>query len=257
MKKSMIRIYGLSIVFLATIVYGQGNEVDVTLTNDFVTKYIWRGYDRFDDHASWQPSLDLDLGAGWSTNFWYAQPIGSGSENVTELDYTLAYNNTVMEDEWYETAYIANYVYYDFPKDNGGAHLSGSDLVGDAQELSIKMAFPKVFDGIVEGLTPSYYISKFWLSQGGNSGAFHILGLDYAITCPVTSLPILLEADVTYNDGVLGSDHDWSHFTYKASTSIDVTGMNVRPYIAFQQSMEDSVNKEDEFWVGVSTSVNF
>ena len=36
---------------------GLGVTADVT----WVSKYVWRGYDLFDDHAAFQPSVDADL----------------------------------------------------------------------------------------------------------------------------------------------------------------------------------------------------
>jgi hypothetical protein len=248
MKKHLVPLILLGVIFQAAALYAQNDDHGFTVNNDFVTKYLWRGYDVFDDHGAWHPSIEKDLGNGWAANVWGAQPFGSGSENLTELDYSLLYGNTACEGELYQIDYNANYIYYDFPKDNSRA---------DSQEVGVGMSFPNVLKDIAEGLVPRYYIGKFWLSQGGNSGAFHILGLDYGLVCPETGLPINLGVDLTYNDGVLGSDHDWSHFTYKAATEMEVGCLTVTPFIGFQQSMEDTVNKEDEFVGGVSTSFSF
>lgn len=37
----------------------------------WVSKYIWRGFDLYDDRAAFQPSIDFDLfGTGFSVNVW-------------------------------------------------------------------------------------------------------------------------------------------------------------------------------------------
>ncbi len=248
MKKHLVHLILLAVLFQAAAVTAQEEDYGITVGNDFVAKYLWRGYDVFDDHAAWHPSVEKDLGNGWAVNVWGAQPFGSGNENNTELDYTLKYSHTVNEGDLYQMDYVANYIYYDFPKTHSGV---------DLQEVGVGMAFPNVLQNIWEGLVPSYYIAKAWLSEGGNSGAFHVLGLDYVMTCPEMDLPINLGADLTYNDGTLGSDHDWSHITYKASTEMEVGCLTVSPFIGFQKSMEDTVNKEDEIVGGISTRFSF
>ena len=75
---------------------------------------------------------------------------------------------TLNEGETNQIDYTANYIYYDFHKTHSGVA---------GQEIGVGMSFPHALGDILEGLTPSYYIGKFWLSQGGNRGAFHVLGL--------------------------------------------------------------------------------
>ena len=218
-------------------------EATVTFDNDFSTAYMWRGFDTFDDHGAWMPSVNIDYGTGWSVNVWGAQPIGSGSENLTELDYTLAYGNSVNKGEAQQVDYFVNYIYYDFPK-------TGSS--GDAQEVGVGIAFPNLLGGAI---VPSYYVSQFWLSQGGGSAGFHRGALETQVEVPGCPQALDLVADIWYNDGALGADHEWSHATVGVSTDFAAAeNLTLTPYFSIQISMDDSVNSEDDYWAGLRTS---
>lgn len=243
----------MAMLLLAIVSVGQAQdeELGVTFDNEFTTKYIWRGFDLFDDHGAWMPSVDFDLfGSGWSFNVWAAQPFGSGNEEFKELDYTLAYSNTAFEGQAAEMEYTANYIYYDFYE---------SGKAADNQEIGVGMAFPKLLENSVSGLVPSYYVGQIWFNEGtAHGGAFHVLALDYPVEipdCPVSTLN--LHSDLTFNDGYAGLDNQWSHITFGVSSDVEVGGVAFSPYVSFQVSMDDSVNKEDELWAGISTSISF
>ena len=88
----------------------EAEKLAIDIDATYVSKYIWRGYDLFDDHAAFQPSMNLDIfDTGFSVNFWGSIPMGSGSnvhEMVTdginmlqEYDYTFAYSTSLFEDQ--------------------------------------------------------------------------------------------------------------------------------------------------------------
>jgi hypothetical protein len=226
------------------------DEAAVTFDNDFSTQYNWRGYDTFDDHGAWMPSVNVDLyGTGWSFNVWGAQPFGSGSENFTELDYTLQYGNTAYEGEAHQVDYFVNYIYYDFPK-------TGSS--GDAQEVGVGVAFPNLIESHGNAIVPSYFVSKFWLSQGGESAGFHRGALETQVEVPGCPQALDLFTDIWYNDGALGADHEWSHATVGVSTDIEADdNLTLTPYVRYQISMDDSVNEDNEVWGGLLASYRF
>lgn len=252
MKKTTLFITAMLLLAIVSVGQAQDDALGVTVDNEFTTKYIWHGYDLFDDHGAWMPSVDFDLfGSGWSFNVWGAQPFGSGNEELKELDYTLAYSNTAFEGEKTEMEYTANYIYYDFYEDGKAA---------DNQEIGVGIAFPKLLEECVSGLVPSYYLGKIWFNEGtADGGAFHVLALDYPLEIPQCSEGTVLDlhADLNFNDGYAGSDADWSHITLGVSSDVEIAGVAFSPYLSYQISMDDSVNKEEELWAGVSTSISF
>ena len=237
-----------------------GIDVDATL----VSKYIWRGYDLFDDHGAFQPSVNVDLfGTGFSVNVWGSIPLGTGSNNQSgginqwqEYDYTVAYGCSVFEDQPYALDFGINYIYYHFPKLN---HMA------DTQEIGTSVAMPNLIKIGDIALVPSYYVGKLWPTSSGVAdvaGGFHTLAMscDLPVPCPLrkdTQQVFSFFTDITYNDGAFAADHDWSHSTMGVSTGIEVGPVTVTPALYYQISMDDSVNDEDELWGGLSVSYSF
>jgi len=255
----------------------QDDPLGVTFDNEFTTKYIWHGYNVYGSKGAWMPSLDFDLfGSGFSANVWMAQPIGSGNiagavpgnglQEAQELNYVLAYNNTVSAGEATQMDCTSHYRYYDFYETSGL----------DNQEIGVSLTFPNLLNNCVSGLVPSYEFAQLWHNTGAgtfgrgsnNGGAFHVFSLDYTLDvpdCPVGALD--LHADVNFNDGyeiandldsgVNSHDSDWSHFTLGVSSDVEIAGIAFSPYVSYQISMEDTVNDDDELWAGLTTSIRF
>lgn len=230
-------------------------NIGVTTEMTVSTQYLWRGYDLFDDHGAYQPSVTWDsFDTGFSVNVWGSFPFGSGNEVFKELDYTVAYGTTLFEEEIYAIDVGVNYIYYDFPG-------VSSQFVPDSQEVGISIALPGLFTIAEKTLVPSYYGGKLWPSDSGLesdvAGGYHTFGLAYDVTIPGMEQVWNLSADVHYNDGLFGSDHDWSHATLGVSTRFEIGPVQVTPFLGYQISMDASVNPEDEIYGGLSMSVNF
>lgn len=234
-------------------------KLGIDLDATYVSKYIWRGYDLFDDHAAFQPSVNLDLfDTGFSINVWGSIPMGTGSNghgdgiNIwQEYDYTAAYAYSFFEDEIYALDFGVNYIYFHFPKLN---HMA------DTQEIGAGVAMPNLLKIGDSALVPSYYAGKLWPTSSGAgdvAGGYHSFALSYDLAIPETDYSLSLFTDINYNDGLFGSDNDWSHATFGISTSVEVGPVTVTPFLNYQASMDDSVNDEDELYGGISVSFSF
>jgi hypothetical protein len=240
-------------------------ELGVSLDITWVSKYLWRGFDLFDDKAAFQPSATFDLyGTGFSAQFWASYPGSSGTStvstvNATEYDYTIAYDFSLFESESYATSIHTNYIYYDF--------IDQPDKAADSQEAGVGFTWPKIFES---GIVPSYYVGRIWATRSNSDltgrccGWIHILGLNYGLKLPgltpdVVEQVINLSASIVYNDGFSGATvkHDWSHALFGASTDFPMGKATLRPAVYYQSSFEDSVNTEDEFFSGISFIYNF
>lgn len=251
-------IFGLSLSYLLSSapVYAQDDAgLGVTLDTTYTSKYIWRGHDLFDDHAAIQPSVNWDIfDTGFSANVWGSLPMGSGSEDLTELDYTLAYGTTIFEDAPYAVDLGVNYIYYDFPKVNSRA-------IPDTQEVGVSVSLPNLIELGGIALAPSYYAGKLWPTDSDIgfdvAGGYHSFGLGCEIAVPETEWTVELSGDLNYNDGLFGADHDWSHATLGVAMNMELWRFAVRPFLNYQISMENSVNTEDELYGGVSLAMEF
>lgn len=252
MKKGIVLVTAM-MLFSTGMAYAEvGISADVT----WVSKHIWRGFDKLDDRAAFQPSINFDFGNGLSFNVWSSHA-GSGRDtvNLEEWRYTVTYANSLWDGETYATNYAVSWVYYDFPD------MASKDA--DAQEFNIGFAWP---DLCPMGIVPSYTYVHMWAAKGGGLAAFagggpiHVFGLGYDLAVAELPNPLSLGVSATYNDGVgggLGVDHDWSHILWSIGTSFDCGPGSFSPALYYQTSMDDSVNSEDEFWCGISYGMSF
>lgn len=237
-----------------------------TVDLSYTSKYIWRGFDKLDDVGAFQPSVDFDLGNGFSANLWMSYA-GSGGEgigvypdgsrvNATEYNYTLAYSGTAYESCPWKADYMVGWRYYDF------IDMPTEDA--DLQEVFATAEFPQLLDG---GIVPHAAVFQMWPAHGSGlhndfAGTVYLMGFNYGIALDqMPSLPLTFSWDIVFNDGTGGDtvDHDWSHMVWGLSTSFacPMTGAKVVPAIYFQNSFEDTVNTEDELWGGISYSFSF
>jgi len=265
-----------TVVFLAWVSLSYAVElgdlhgsIDVT----YSSKYIWRGFDIYDDKSAIHPSIDLDLfGTGFGINVVAHRANSDEFENGERWDYSPYYLGSLFQDEIYATNYRFAYVYYNYP--DTSAHTTKST---DLQELQALFSWPNIFP--VKGLVPSYVLVKLWPSNSGTivgansasggtaSGWAHIFMLDYGlpIICPVTNMErtLNLHSEFIYNDGVgpngANVDHDWSDAVFGISTNFDLADNLVfTPGIYHQITMDDSVNNDkDETWVSLSMTYKF
>jgi len=232
------------------------DKLGIELDTTWVSKYIWRGQDLYDDHAAFQPSINLDLfGTGFSINVWSSSACGSGFVDSDELDYSVAYENSLLSDTAFETDYEIRWLYYDYFRMSSGE--------ADAQEFDFCFSWPQIFPF---GLTPTYMLSYLYAAKGSSpaanlemEGFAHTFGFTCDVNAPQTDLPLAFSWDITYNDGQGGRDidHDWSHITWGLSTSLDVGPGSFTPAVFYQTSMDDSINNENELWVSLSYTMSF
>jgi hypothetical protein len=270
MKKKGILLTAVILLTMAGFVQAQ-EELGITVDTTFVSKYLWRGFDKLDDKAAWQPSINLDLyDTGLSFNMFTSQPGSSGTgsgflvgDAISTVDaeewrYTLTYNNSILEGETYQTDWSLSWIYYDYP--------DATSENRDLQEYNLVLSWPDICPA---GIVPHYAFVQLWPAQGGGdvasaSGFVHVFGFSYDFAAPpilpdTTEQTLNLTWDVVFNDGAGGAtvDHDWSHIVWGLSTAIECGPGTFTPAIYYQTSMEDSVNEENEFWTGLSYTVSF
>ena len=255
MKKGIVLVTAM-MLFSTGMAYAEiGIDADVT----WVSKYIWRGFDKQDDKAAVQSSVNFDLGNGFSAQVWTSQPgssKGGASHSMVdaeEWDYTVTYSNSLWDGETYATNYAVSWVYYDYP-DRGSKD-------NDLQEFNIAFAWP---DLCPAGVVPYYIYVCAWGAKGDglaadNGGFAHVFGLNYGLEVAELPNPLALGMQLVYNDGCGDQtvDHDWSHILWSVKTSFDCGPGTLSPGVYYQTSMEDTVNTEDEFWCGISYGFSF
>lgn len=267
MKKEVILLTVVILFSVGTLAQAQEGELSGTYELNYSSRYIWRGFDIYEDnHSAIRPlSLDLNIGdTGLGLQVFWSRAMSSGKENVEEMDVSLYYDNVIYEDETYATNYRLAWGYYGYPDEPRSER--------DFQEFLVSFSWPELCPA---GFVPSYTIVRMWASEGGsarnaNGGWLHILGIGYDLTVPelVPELPeqvLHLSGSLVYNGGVGAGyaangtvDHDWSHFLFGVSTDFDLgNNLAFSPGLYYQASMDDSVNDSDETWVSLSLKYKF
>jgi hypothetical protein len=275
MKKKGMLLIAVFLLSAAVLAQAQEGDLSGTAQIEYRTSYIWRGFDYFpDDDPALLTNVDLDLyGTGFGINVLWAWPLSGNHVNRETIAPSIYYGNSVYDGEMYVTTYRIGWVYYGYPDEPRGGTARGQ--AADMQEFFVALSWPEICPA---GWVPSYTLLAMWPSEGksaasGNSGWAHILGLAYDMTIPglmpETPEQILhFTAEAVYNDGVAPGvvvnqasgivDHDWSHAVFGISTDFDL-GYNLifTPGFYYQSSWEDSVNPEDEYWLGLGLSYTF
>ena len=269
MKKKGILLAAVILLSTAALVQAQAQEDQLGVTFDvtYLSSYIWRGFDVY--HRAIQPSIDVDLyGTGLGLKVLSSRANASGFENAEELDISLYYNDSIYEGEAYATNYKLGWVYYNYPDNPRNAY--------DMQEFFTTFSWPDICPA---GIVPSYTISCLWPSKSNatnvsaNGGWMHIVGLGYDLAVeglmPETPEQMLhLSFEIVYNDGVTPGnaagitaaavDHDWSHAVLGVSTEFDLgNDVTFTPAVYYQESIDDSVNNDDEIWCSLSMTYKF
>lgn len=238
------------------------NNIDVTVSTAYVTKYIWRGFDMFDDHAAIQPAIDMDwFDTGFSTGVWNSIPLSGGSVRDQEMRYIVAYSGSLWRDAAHTTDYSIVWTYYDFT--------NAPSSYRDAQEGGLQLTWPRLIPTQQGHIVPSYYIGKLRPAETNaanrnQGGWIHILGLGYDF--PLYGLGaeqqlVHLSSELIYNDGMAAAarnvDHNFSHVVLGVSSIVQSENLTVTPALYYQISMENTVNDEDEIWCAITFAYKF
>ncbi|MBN1435563.1 MAG: hypothetical protein JW936_00685 [Sedimentisphaerales bacterium] len=271
-------VLAMSAVILSVCATAQGQENDnrtigITIDNTYASKYIWNGFDVYDDHAVYFPSFSLDLfQSGFDISVLGAIPMGTGSNlheflsdgvnKWQEWCYTVNYSNSLFADEIYRFDYKITYLYCDFVKINSWAM--------DSMQIITNFSMPNLISLGDLAIVPSYTALAVWPAESGGdrhyNGWAHKFGLSTNLitggVIPGTEGQFwVLSWDITYNDGILCADHDWSHMTFGIAAPINFELFNqtisVAPFLNYQISMDDSVNNRDDLYGGVSVTIAF
>jgi len=103
----------------------QAQAEDLSVSGDIgiFSQYVWRGMAQGNSGASVQGDLGADVMDGLSANVWFATPIGSGANSVTEFDWTLDYSGEVSG-----LSYSVGYIWYSYL--NGASGNTGEVYAG-------------------------------------------------------------------------------------------------------------------------------
>jgi hypothetical protein len=255
---------------------GAAQNFDGTVAVTWGSKYIWRGFDIYDDKSATHFLADVSLhGVGLGGSVAGHRANSSGFEDRERWDYTLYYQNSLFAKEPAATQFRFGWVYYDYPELNEDESLN-------LQEAHLLLSWPSILP--VQGLCPTYELIKMWPAKSDSvlpdsaSGWMHIFMLDYGFAlpgmAPRTRTLVKLHSEIIYNDGLTitparprndwtvvhpNPDHDWSNAVFGVSTDLEVIKDFVfTPAVYYQTTLNNTINEDDdEVWATLNLRYTF
>ncbi len=204
---------------------------------DVMSKYIWRGFDLYDDdNPALQPSLTYTFGeSGFSVNLWGSFALGERSmyKDYDEIDLTLDYAFSLSDQVEMSVGFI-QYGYY----------FGGKDVYQESttQELYVSAGLPEAF--LAPILTVFYDVNL-------GSGLYVLLEASHSFPLSAT-LGLGLYAGLGYNGKQFIDESGLSDLTIGASLPISLGDWTIAPLVNYTFVFLDSVNEENELWFGIS-----
>lgn len=234
-------------------------EVEITLTDSYVSRYIWRGQDIYGDNdGAHQPSVDITFpkllsGTDVSLNIWGSFPLNSGHEDAEELDYTLTFSRDVFN----EAVNISTgYTYFDYPNTASTVDVSEPWISATLNKLPF-LPVEVSFTGFI-----GYDLQA--KSGGPDEGIYFSWGLDTELPLPQLALfqegqTLALEIVNWGNDGPADLEPSSLYATeLSLSTSYGVAGFSISPNLHYTINYEELINNgNEELWGGLEISYAF
>ncbi|MFC1703193.1 hypothetical protein ACFL1E_00220 [Candidatus Omnitrophota bacterium] len=262
MRKLIVVLTGLGIMFCAVTAHALEvgeQEVNITVSETYVSRYVWRGQDLFPDNdGAHQPSIDItapDLifGKDVSLNIWGSFATGSGHVDTEELDYTLSFTKDYLDGA---VTISEGYTFFHFPNTSRTADVQEPWLsvsLNEIPKLPIAVSM-NVFAGYDFKVDP----------DGPNEGWYYSWGFGTDIPLPEWEIfqeDQALSVGITNwgNDGVADLKSSALYATdYVLSTSYAFGDMSISPSFNYTANYEDAINAgDDEIWGGVEVSYVF
>ncbi|HBG61981.1 MAG TPA: hypothetical protein DDX37_09155 [Candidatus Omnitrophica bacterium] len=260
MKTKLLVLLQLLAILFGSNVFAleMGNQkVNITVTQSYVSRYIWRGMDLYsDDDSAYQPSLDVSLPKAFkntdiSFNVWGSFPTSSGHEIATELDYSI---KAAHDFEVFNLS--TGYIYIDYPKANN--FLDINEYWGSFSLFKI----PVLPIDISLNLFAAYETEA--TKGGSENGWYYSWGFGTKMPLPksyVTQEGQAISFGITNwgNDGVAGLKPSSLYATdFSLLTSYTIKRFTFTPAFHYVANYNDDINNGDsEVWGGIDISYSF
>jgi uncharacterized protein (TIGR02001 family) len=214
--------------------------VSVGVEADFASRYIWRGFDVYDNGGAFQPSgfvayAPTDAlsvtGSVWAS---YNMDV---TETLDEVDYTLDVSYTISD----MISVSAGAILYVFPE------VSGDDNTSEAYG-SVSLTLPS-------NLSAS---AAIYYDYDDGDGYYVNCGLEYGVALK-EGVDLSLGANVGYMDydeeGMYAGFDGISDYNFTAGISADAgNGLGISISATQTISGDDEINVDDEFWTMAALS---
>ena len=221
----------------------------------FTTHYMSHGFDNGNNVESIQPVVAYQHPdfSKWTFKYWGNYAINRDEKSADEADVIIAYNDEFEITKDFKLGFNTFADYFRFynldlgTKTFDGVKFNVGVSTGDLFSIADKeilIAYNWYYwDGV--------YHNKF------KSGLEQELSAEYALGIAGIEQDIHQKILLGYHHGAFNVDSGFSHFIYSSWVNFKIKEMNLKPQFNYQWSFEDTVNPEDELWLGLTTGFQF
>ncbi|PIQ86600.1 MAG: hypothetical protein COV74_04275 [Candidatus Omnitrophica bacterium CG11_big_fil_rev_8_21_14_0_20_45_26] len=244
--------------------------IDLDLGNTYVTKYVFRGVDTFNDQGGMQPYVTLTFhpfDTNMAFGYWGSFALKSGFEDLDEEDFWFS-----MDKDFGIFNFGWGYTYYDFFNNSSDGDINEFQFYGSISEIPLPEGtdLPLVGNKIPLslGYKAAYAFGNKSPDKGGiDNGWYQEVNAGIEIPIPGSEkIPYQSEGmALSYNhvfgfyDGQLNFNAGFHYWTQSISTSIALPGnVSITPSLNYQVTDGSSdINPEDEFYFMLDFAVSF
>ena len=213
-------------------------EIGFSSDLTFVSRYIWRGFDTIhDDRPAIQPSITFAFGkSGLWLNLWSA--VALADTDFVELDLIVGYDKVFFK----EMTLSAGVGYFTFPSMSNYPDKNSTSPEAyagiTANSLPLTPGLTLYYDfNVGDGLYATFSLNQ----------SFHIKG---KILCST----FVIGYTTQYQDPDFGVDPGFSDICLGVSTDLNLRSVTLTPSLNYVIVPNETINDEDEFWVGLMVS---
>ena len=228
------------------------NGVDINLTTDFYSKYVWRGMIVTDDWV-FQPDVNLSY-KGFTAGVWGS--LDMTNENgqdweFIEYDYYADYSFSLPDVDW--VSFSVGYIYYEFPSVGGDTY----EFYGGAS-----------FDTILNPSVTCYYdadeVNGYYIAFGIGHSFDEIGKLAEDIPVGMEFGANIGWADTDYNEFYWGeTECGMNDLTLSLAFPFEIGSISVSPSVNYMTLLDSDIRSgvsdgdKDAFFTGISLSTSF
>ncbi len=232
-KNSIYRFLpiGLILILFPSPVFSEiGFQADVAL----VSRYIWRGFDTIcDDRPAVQPSITLDFGkSGVWLNLWSA--VALADTDFVELDLIAGYDKVFPK----EIILSAGVGYFTFPSMPNYPNKNSTS--------------PEAYAGITASSLPLTPCLTLYYDFNVGDGFYATLSLNQSISVKSKVLCSSFVIGYTRQYQDFEVDPGFSDICLGVSADFGFKRMTLTPSLNYVIVPNNTINGEDEFWMGLS-----
>jgi uncharacterized protein Gcw-chp len=236
--------------------------LSITVTNDWASKYMFRGLDIHNDSGAYQPSVEFNLKNGLTFGLWtsfasgdrdvIADPVpdvgGNTRRDFDEFDYYASYSCSPLKGIDLEIGWV----YYDFP------HLNSNWDYHEPYGIVTLSSLPlSPYFGAYYGFPKHENVGLVGNGWNTTFGVSHSVPMGCLPLCGNDPLSLDLSWEIWHQGGQFDLPTGWVAQIFGLTTTIPLgNNLEFTPAIYWQDSLDslagEATNDEDEWWTSLS-----